>query len=66
MYALCICGAQEGQMHWTYRRLRAAMWVLGIKLRPSARVVSALNPRAISPACEVLSMSYFILGDLRV
>jgi hypothetical protein len=47
---------EEG-IRFLYRWLWATMWLLGIELRTSGRAVSALNPRAISPALSWLSIA---------
>jgi hypothetical protein len=59
--ALCAClvplKARKGHWiswNWSYRWLRAAMWVLGIELWSPEWVASALNPWAISVAPAVL------------
>ena len=60
LYLLCVqqsaciytCRSEEGTRSH-YRWLWAIMWLLGIELMTSGRVVSALNLWAISPACLI-------------
>ena len=47
-----------------YRWLWATIWVLGIELRTSGRVVGALNRWAISPAPITLFFQFLLFGSL--
>ena len=51
-YTVAVSDKQEEGIRSHYRWLWATMWLLGIELRISGRVVSALNCWAISPAPE--------------